>query len=144
MKMEMKFKKVNIFLGIIIILVVVVIIYLLYGNFKEGLYEIVPPVFNFGTREWIPTRLQSYDIRGDIPVSYSPIGIYNQPEYPNPTPLYNPNSGEFYYLEPNFYTYEYVNPLQGYVPPVFNKDLSVPYAVSGQGNNSNGVKPILN
>ena len=159
----------TIFYILFILAVASLIGYLIYTNYIEGLF-IYPdgnPVnypFNFGTREWTTTHNMSHDIRGDVPIGYYPVGVFNQPEWPviavnrplvesnpddvnkmekkNIPPFYNKNG--YYYTEPNFYTYEYINPLLGFIPPVFNKDLSVPYAVNNQGSNSHGVKPILN
>jgi hypothetical protein len=103
-------------------------------NYIEDLNYGVP-LFNFGTREWAPTHLMSYDVRGDIPISYYPNGIFNQPEWPY----------RFYYpyLEPNFYTYEYVNPVQGFYPPEYNSNYSVPFKVDNK-NSTSGYKPIDN
>jgi hypothetical protein len=98
------------------------------------------PIFNFGTREWYPTHLQSYDVRGDIPVAYYPSGTFNQPEWPVKTYYPPPPIGMF---EPNFYTYEYVNPLQGFYPPIYNSNYSVPFKVDNKNSNSGGYKPIL-
>jgi hypothetical protein len=134
---------------IIAFLIVIVLIYGLNGKTKEGLYPdgIFGP-WNIGTRELVPTHLMSYDIRGDVPITYQPIGVFNQPEYPThasnkplieePTIMKAPvenkkmigvssETGNPYYIEPNFYTYDYVNPLVGVVPPVFNSSFSIPY-----------------
>jgi hypothetical protein len=95
------------------------------------------PIFNLGTREWFPTHLQSYDVRGDIPVAYYPAGAFNQPEWPA--------RGFYPVIEPNFYTYEYVNPVQGFYPPAWNSNYSVPFTVDNKNSSaSGGVKPITN
>jgi len=97
------------------------------------------PIFNLGTREWFPTHLQSYDVRGDIPITYYPAGAYNQPAWPVR------RRGFYPIIEPNFYTYEYVNPVQGFYPPTWNSNYSVPFKVDNStSNSSNEVKPIVN
>lgn len=95
-------------------------------NYYDRYQYPFPYPFNFGTRELIPTHLQSYDIRGDVPVSYYPIGVFNQPEYPV-------RNAAFAY-EPNFYTYEYVNPFLGFTPPKFDPKYSLPF------NNNNNIR----
>jgi hypothetical protein len=92
------------------------------------------PIFNFGTRELMPTHLMSYDVRGDVPIGYYPSGAFNQPEWSYRS--YYP------YLEPNFYTYEYVNPVQGFFPPEYNTNYSVPFKVDNK-NSTPGYKPIV-
>jgi hypothetical protein len=111
---------------IIIILISLFVIYLIYYNNLAGFVgrrgsnyfnPYIYPVFNLGTRELLPTHLQSYDVRGDVPVMYYPNGSFYQPEWP-----YNS-----YYppvIEPNFYTYDYVNPVQGFYPPIWNSNYS--------------------
>jgi len=95
------------------------------------------PLFNLGTREWFPTHLQSHDIRGEIPITYYPAGEYNQPAWPV--------RGFYPVIEPNFYTYEYVNPVQGFYPPAWNSNYSVPFKIDNStSNSSNEVKPIVN
>jgi hypothetical protein len=107
------------------------------------------PIFNLGTREWFPTHLQSHDVRGEQPITYYPSGSFNQPEV---------SARGFYpIIEPNFYTYEYVNPVQGFYPPTWNSNYSVPFKVDNSvltntpvlGNinsiysSSNEVKPRI-
>ena len=107
-------------------------------------YPMPMPLFNLGTREWFPTHLQSHDVRGDIPIGYYPAGAFNQPEWPV--------RGVLPVIEPNFYTYEYVNPVQGFYPPAWDSNYSVPFkvGVGMDSRNSNftgsngGVKPIIN
>ena len=125
------------------ILVIVLLSYLLYKNyFQEGLigYYGEPPIFNFGTREWMPTRLMSYDVRGDVPIGYYPIGIFNEPEN-----LYGRK--HIYRNAPGFYTPNYVNPFQGMHPSMYNSTFSVPFKVSANNgpiaNTSWQVKPVL-
>jgi hypothetical protein len=126
--------------GIVIILLLCVII---YSNSKSGFvgrrnYNYYSyPIFNLGTRAWFPTHLQSYDVRGDIPVAYYPPGAFNQPEMPS--------RGLYPVIEPNFYTYEYVNPMQGLYPPAWNSNYSVPFKMDNNNSiASGGVKPITN
>lgn len=141
-------------IGVLIILSIIIAKTLIKKN-NEGLadqslaYQLAYP-FNFGTREWASTKLMSHDIRGDVPIVYQPEGPFNQPEVithainkpliEQPTiaepPVENkkmigvsPQTGNPYYIEPNFYTYDYVNPLIGVVPPVYNSTMSVPYKV---------------
>ena len=122
-------------------LVILLLAYLTYSNYytNEGLigYPGAPPPFYWGTRQWAPTHLMSYDVRGDVPVGYYPVGIFNQPEYPSRRRYFYTN-----YNSPGFYTPEYVNPWQGIVPSIYNSTFSVPYKVD-ENNNSDGVKPIL-
>jgi hypothetical protein len=121
----------------IIVIIITLLSYLLYKNYYEGLigylgYPDSYGLFNVGTRQWSPTHLMSYDIRGDVPIGYYPIGIFNQPEN-----LYgrkggyraSPISIHNIYPEPNFYTPEYVNPLQGIIPSQYNSTFSVPFKV---------------
>lgn len=100
-----------IFLVVIILLIGVIIYYNSTAGFvgRRNLNYYSYPIFNLGTREWFPTHLQSHDVRGDIPIGYYPQGAYNQPALPV--------SGFYPVIEPNFYTYEYVNPVQGFYPP---------------------------
>lgn len=119
-------KNINPNLTIIIPITIIMIAflsYLLYQNYYEGLigYPGYPPgypgLFNVGTRQLAPTHLMGYDVRGDVPVGYYPIGIFNEPEnlYGRRFPRYN---------KPNFYTPEYVNPLQGFYPSMYNSTFS--------------------
>jgi hypothetical protein len=129
------------FFVVVIILLLGVIIYF---NSRDGfvgrrsLNYYSYPIFNLGTREWFPTHLQSHDVRGDIPVAYYPAGAFNQPEWPA--------RGFYPVIEPNFYTYEYVNPVQGFYPPAWDSNFSVPFKADNRNGNSNGnlVKPIVN
>ena len=121
-------KKTNPNLAIIIsitIIIIALLSYLLYQNYYEGLVGYPPDypgLFNVGTRQLAPTHLMSYDVRGDVPVGYYPIGIFNEPEnlYGRKFPRYN---------EPNFYTPEYINPLQGFYHSMYNSTFSVPFKV---------------
>ena len=128
------------FIGAIIIVLIVIIYYNsttsgFVGRRSLNYYSY--PVFNLGTREWFPTHLQSHDIRGDVPVGYYPSGAFNQPEWPA--------RGFYPVIEPNFYTYEYVNPVQGFYPPAWNSNYSVPFKVDNKNTASRGeVKPITN
>lgn len=130
-----------VFLVVIILLLGVII----YSNSTSGfvgrrnLNYYSYPLFNLGTREWFPTHLQSYDVRGDIPIIYHPSGVFNQPEWPV--------KGFYPVIEPNFYTYEYVNPVQGFYPPAWNSNYSVPFKMDNSNTkfiSSNSVKPIVN
>ena len=128
-----------IFLVVIILLIGVIIYYNSTAGFvgRRNLNYYSYPIFNLGTREWFPTHLQSHDVRGDIPIGYYPQGAYNQ--------LALPVSGFYPVIEPNFYTYEYVNPVQGFYPPTWNSNFSVPFKVDNSiYNSSNEVKPIVN
>ena len=128
------------FIGAIIIVLIVIIYYNsttagFVGRRNYNYYSY--PVFNLGTREWFPTHLQSHDVRGDIPIGYYPTGAFNQPEWPA--------RGFYPVIEPNFYTYEYVNPVQGFYPPAWNSNYSVPFKVDNKNSiSSGGVKPITN
>ena len=134
-------------LSTIIIILIVVFLALVIYFAKDGFVgrrsyisalDYGVPIFNFGTREWSPTHLMSYDVRGDIPISYYPVGAFNQPE----NPRYPINNTYYPILEPNFYTYEYVNPLQGIVPPEYNSNYSVPYKVDNK-NSTGGYKAVV-
>ncbi len=125
------------------ILVIVLLSYLLYKNYyQEGLigYYGEPQIFNFGTRQWAPTHLMSYDVRGDVPIGYYPIGIFNEPEN-----LYGRK--HIYRNAPGFYTPTYVNPFQGMYPSMYNSTFSVPFKVNANNgpiaNTSWQVKPVL-
>ena len=124
------------------IIVIILLAYLLYANYykNEGLigYYDVPPTFYWGTRQWAPTRMMSYDIRGDVPIGYYPVSIFNEPEYPSRRRYYYTN-----YNSPGFYSPEYVNPWLGIVPSIYNSTFSVPYKVDNANNSIGGVKPIL-
>ena len=137
-------KKTNPNLAIIIsitIIIIALLSYLLYKNYYEGLigYPGYPGLFYVGTRQLAPTHLMSYDVRGDVPVGNYPIGIFNEPEnlYGRRFPRYN---------EPNFYTPEYVNPLQGFFPSMYNSTFSVPFKVDendgGLATTNWQVKPV--
>ena len=126
-------KKNNPNLAIIIsitIIIIALLSYLLYKNYYEGLigYPGYPGLFYVGTRQWAPTHLMSYDVRGDVPVGYYPNSIFNEPEnlYGRRFPRYN---------EPNFYTPEYVNPFQGFFPSMYNSTFSVPFKVDENDGN---------
>jgi hypothetical protein len=131
-------------LTITAIFIILLLAYIIYSytssSFvgRRNYIEYSYPIFNFGTREWAPTHLQSYDPRGDIPIGYYPTGIFNQAEWPYRT-YYPPPPG---LIEPNFYTYEYVNPVQGFYPPIYNSNYSVPFKVDNK-NSTPGYKPIL-
>ena len=88
-------------------------------NFYDRYQYPFPYPFNFGTRELVPTHIQSHDIRSNVPISYYSNGVFNQPDY-------LVRNAEFVY-EPNFYTYEYVNPFLGFTPPKFNPKYSLPF-----------------
>jgi hypothetical protein len=124
---------------VLIIIIIILLLYIFARGYYEGLvgYNSPPPVFNWGTREWYPTHMMSYDVRGDIPVQYYPVGLFNQPEYPVIRGYPNLNT--------NFYTPEYVNPWLGVVPSQFNSNFSVPYKVDYPHKtiSKNIVKPIL-
>jgi hypothetical protein len=114
----------NNILLIIIIIISVLLIYLVYYNHFAGFvgrrgsnFNYAYPIFNLGTRELLPTHLQSYDVRGDVPIMYYSNSVFNQPEWPYKS-YYPP------VIEPNFYTYEYVNPVQGFYPPIWNSNYS--------------------
>jgi hypothetical protein len=127
-----------IFLAVIMLLIVIIYYNSTAGFVGRRNYNYYSyPMFNLGTREWFPTHLQSYDVRGDIPIGYYPIGAFNQPE--------RPARGFYPVIEPNFYTYEYVNPVQGFYPPAWNSNYSVPFKVDNKNSISSGgsVKPIL-
>ena len=127
------------FIVVIILLLGVIIYYNSSAGFvgRRNLNYYSYPLFNLGTREWFPTRLQSYDVRGEQPITYYPSGALNQPEWPA--------RGFYPIIEPNFYTYEYVNPIQGLYPPVWNSNFSVPFKANNSNNtSSNNVKPIVN
>jgi hypothetical protein len=143
--MKMLISKTLLFFIVIIFLLLGVIIYFnstagFVGRRNYNYYSY--PIFNLGTREWFPTHLQSHDVRGDIPVSYYPSGAFNQPEWPA--------RGFYPVIEPNFYTYEYVNPVQGFYPPAWDSNFSVPFkannanTTSSNKSNVNIVKPIIN
>ena len=134
----------NVFL-IFVVVIGVVLGVIIYSNSTAGfvgrrnLNYYSYPIFNLGTREWFPTHLQSYDVRGDIPITYYPAGAYNQPAWPVR------RRGFYTVIEPNFYTYEYVNPVQGFYPPAWNSNYSVPFKIDNStSNSSNEVKPIVN
>lgn len=130
-----------IFLAVIILLIVVIYYNSTAGFVGRRHYNYSYPIFNLGTRELIPTHLQSYDVRGDIPIGYYPAGAFNQPEWP----VHGLYPGLYPVLEPNFYTYEYVNPVQGFYPPAWNSNYSVPFKVDNKNSlSSGGVKPITN
>ena len=116
--------------------------YLVYVNYykNEGLigYYDAPPPFYWGTRQWAPTRMMSYDVRGDVPVGYYPVSIFNEPEFPSRRRYFYTN-----YNSPGFYTPEYVNPWLGVVPSIYNSTFSVPYKVDNANTGVGGVKPIL-
>ena len=127
---------------IFVVIIVVLIFIIIFYNSKVGFVgrrrlHYSYPMFNLGTREWYPTHLQSYDIRGNIPVAYYPVSVFNQPEWMA--------RGLYPIFEPNFYTYEYVNPVQSFYPPVWNSNYSVPFKMdNSKTNSSNVVKPIVN
>jgi hypothetical protein len=131
---------------IIIVFILLLLAYIVYarntasfvGRRNYAFYNY--PMFNLGTRQWAPTHLQSYDVRGDVPIGYYPNGVYNQPEWPYRT-YYPPPPGM---IEPNFYTYEYVNPLQGFYPPIYSSTYSVPFKANNNNSTYGDVKPILN
>jgi len=107
-----------------LILCLIILLIVLYKN-KERF---------IGTREWNRTRNMSYDIRGEPIIPYYPVGLFNQPEvpyrfaYPYMYPHRYPNP---YYPEDYLgYTYDYVNPYQGMIPPIFASPYSVPYETS--------------
>jgi hypothetical protein len=141
--------KINLNLTIIIsitIIIIALLSYLLYQNYYEGLIAYspgyppdYPGLFNVGTRQLAPTHLMSYDVRGDVPVGYYPIGIFNEPEnlYGRRFPRYN---------EPNFYTPYYINPYQGFYPSMYNSTFSVPFKVDendgGLATTNWKVKPV--
>lgn len=129
-----------IFIVVIVLLLGVIIYYNSTAGFvgRRNLNYYSYPIFNLGTREWFPTHLQSYDVRGELPITYYPAGAYNQPELPV-------KRGFYPVIEPNFYTYEYVNPVQGFYPPAWNSNYSVPFKADNSTSNSNNeVKPIVN
>ena len=118
-----------------LILSLIILLIVLYKN-KERF---------IGTREWNRTRNMSYDIRGEPIIPYYPIGVFNQPEvpyrynyrygygYPNrfSNRYYSNRFLNQYYPEDYLgYTYDYVNPYQGMIPPVFASPYSVPYETS--------------
>ena len=128
----------------ITVVIIILLSYLLYKNYYENLigypgYPASYGPFYVGTRQWAPTHLMSYDVRGDVPVGYYPNSIFNEPEnlYGRRFPRYN---------EPNFYTPEYVNPFQGFFPSMYNSTFSVPFKVDeNDGNLANTnwqVKPV--
>lgn len=128
-----------------IIVIIVLLGVIIYSNSIAGFvgrrnYNYYSyPIFNLGTRELFPTHLQSYDVRGNIPIAYYSAGAFNQPEWPI--------RGFYPVIEPNFYTYEYVNPVQGFYPPAWNSNYSVPFKVDNSNTKSssrNEVKPIVN
>ena len=119
-----------------LILCLIILLIVLYKN-KERF---------IGTREWNRTRNMSYDIRGEPIIPYYPIGVFNQPEVPYryryghrygyPNRFAYPNRYHNMYLNPYYpedylgYTYDYVNPYQGMIPPIFASPYSVPYETS--------------
>ena len=123
-----------------LLLALIILFYVLYKNYKERF---------IGTREWNRTRNMSYDIRGEPIIPYYPIGVFNQPEVPYrygysypymyPNRYSNRYSNRYYsnrflnqYYPEDYlgYTYDYVNPYQGMIPPVFASPYSVPYETS--------------
>lgn len=132
------YSKITIIISIIVILLLIGI---RYSNYNEGLLirKSSYPIFNLGTRELFPTRLMSYDVRGDVPIGYYPTGLFNQPEYPYHSGFYPSTYG---YINTNFYTPEYVNPYLNFIPSIYNSNYSVPFKVNGK-NSNNSVKPIL-
>lgn len=117
-----------------LLLGLIIFFYVLYKNCKERF---------IGTREWNRTRNMSYDIRGEPIIPYYPIGVFNQPEvpyrygyryfYPNrfSNRYYSNRFLNQYYPEDYLgYTYDYVNPYQGMIPPIFASPYSVPYETS--------------
>ena len=138
----MHFSISNTLLGFVIV-IIILIGFIIYSNSAAGFvgrrnYNYYSyPLFNLGTRQWFPTHLQSYDVRGDVPVMYYPSGAFNQPKLPA--------KGFYPVIEPNFYTYEYVNPVQGFYPPAWNSNYSVPFKVDNSNSTDrNEVKPIIN
>lgn len=126
-----------------VIVIVLLLVFIIYNNSNSGFvgrrnYNYWSyPIFNLGTRMLYPTHLQSYDVRGDFPIGYYPIGTFNQPE--------STSRGFYPIIEPNFYTYEYVNPVQGFYPPSWDASYSVPYKMNNSNCNSRlKVKPINN
>ena len=120
--------------------IIILLIYLLYKNYKqnEGLigYYGEPQIFNIGTRQWTPTHLMSYDVRGDIPIGTYPPPIFNEPEILGTKRYYrNP-------LEIPFYTPNYINPLLDITPSIYNTTFSVPYKNNNNDNNTQAT-PIL-
>jgi len=118
-----------------LLLALIILFYVLYINCKERF---------IGTREWNRTRNMSYDIRGEPIIPYYPVGVFNQPEVPfrygyrygYPNRFVYPNRYSNKYINPYYpedylgYTYDYVNPYQGMIPPVFASPYSVPYETS--------------
>jgi hypothetical protein len=112
-----------------LLVVLLILFYVLYKN-KE---------LFIGTREWNRTRNMSYDIRGEPIIPYYPVGVFNQPEvpyrygyrygYPNRfhRRFHNRYPNPYYPEDYLGYTYDYVNPYQGMIPPVFASPYSVPY-----------------
>jgi hypothetical protein len=99
--------------------------FLIYKSVYEGLFIVEPPpYFNFGTREWYPTRNMSYDIRGEPIIPYYRVSPFYNPEYPL---KYFPRNLE--------YVYDYYIP--GLYPPVFDPKYSVPFATNDNKNNMN-------
>jgi hypothetical protein len=119
-----------------LLLALIILFYVLYKN-KDSF---------IGTREWNRTRNMSYDIRGEPIIPYYQVGVFNQPEVPYrygyryayPNRYSNRYSNRFVNRYPNpyypedylGYTYDYVNPYQGMIPPVFASPYSVPYETS--------------
>jgi hypothetical protein len=95
----------------IIFALLIITLYFVYRSVYEGLFIVPQPLFNFGTREWYPTRNMSYDIRGEPVISYYGVGPFYQPEYP----------------------FRYGYGFVGGFPPQFQAPYSVPFAV----NNNN-------
>lgn len=126
-----------------ILITTILLIYLIYENYYKNINEGLIgygglPLFNFGTREFAPTRLMSYDVRGDIPVGFYPVSIFNEPEFPSRRRYFYTN-----YNSPGFYTPSYYNPWLGVAPSMYNSTFSVPYKADNNSNSNNNVKPIL-
>lgn len=102
--------------------------FLIYKSVYEGLFIVEPPpYFNFGTRQWWPTRNMSYDIRGDPVIPYYKVSPFYNPEYPlKYYPRYSTYDYDGYY---NYY-------IPGLYPPVFDPKYSVPFAVNDNKNSS--------
>ena len=117
-----------------LLLGLIILFYVLYKN-KERF---------IGTREWNRTRNMSYDIRGEPIIPYYPVGVFNQPEVPYRYGYQYVYPNRFHrrfhnrYINPYYpedylgYTYDYINPYQGMIPPVFASPYSVPYETSVQ------------
>ena len=109
--------------------------FLIYKSIYEGLFIVEPPpYFNFGTRQWWPTRNMSYDIRGDPVLPYYRTSPFYNPEYPA---KYLPRYLDFDYDYNNNEYYNYYIP--GLYPPVFDPKYSVPFAVNDNKNSNSST-----